>query len=1789
MKIHQFILLFLLPVLLCRAQVFPVSADLQLQTTTFESVSVLGGFGTSSYPVRLRLLLNDLSIPDREVTLRFRFTGEAFSLSTLPFQGSETLLLESGLPFTVPLESMVSYFSFEQLTGIRYDTYVAPLPEGYYEFCVEVVDVLSGKQLSASICERFYHNRREPPLLLSPERGAKVEEVIPQAVYFQWTPRWVGPGAVLYRFSLVELWDNTQDPLAAFLASPPIYETITATPSFLYDLQATPLLPDKRYAWRVSEIPAGMSVPENAVPITESEVFWFDYVTPCAIPGAIRHEVKGKSQANITWEDDSSVLSEYTVRYRKAGEGYQWFYSSTAFNWITLWGLEGETRYEYQVLRRCELSETVFSASHYFTTGSTNLPEDVLECGIAPSAEVINQVALRVLQPGETFRAGDFTIEVHEVKGADGRFSGKGTVRIPYLANIRVGVKFTNVFINQERELVSGVVLTVYDKTWTHMLDVDEVIDVVEDIGDAIAGDDVHTVYIADFEIGEGQIEVHDGKVLVTAPDGSVMTIDHDQGDVILITDGAGNQWQVSPDGEVAKVGTGAPGGGATPANTSGMEYDASGTPVVSALRAGGDAVTFFRKEDTRFALDRADTQWKRSSYPVISDGSGEEYYPVHKAVVSGDKEYFYARLDSEVIADSLVVKTKEGRAIPTTTLEAGRVLRMELSGLHGYREEQVLLCSPDLQGKQGVIATFYLHHLNPLPEIRLILVPGRDGAIPGDLQSLSEKVFAPVGVTLKVEKGAVFSPPRELWDTQNRNGLLDYNGSGILADYPSEFRNYQQAFMSSAYFDDPEACYLFFPGEHVGNTAGVAGFMPVGRQWGYVFHGGSIEAKGSQAEVALHEIGHGILSLEHPEAGSDEGSLMGSGQGIGLSYSDWKSISRDRLRLHWFDDDEDQEIGGRVWFTPDWVPFRVPGTRVISSDHVEGVPDGAIPGFRVNGEYYHATMGEAGFSGYFNAHNEEYKITEETKLERDDKVYLFKQDGGCGYNRYYSATYGAVQQDLPELRLSDDAIYTYEATIPCDTEVSSSDVFLTRICEQGGSYDLPEAALFQLARVLESAHMQRNALAGMYQNPVGEFYHLINFREGQLGESQQALEDKLFLLKALTGINFYVLGYDTSGLGTLNDPEKVAHELLELNPDLKQEKTVLIFAGYNNLHTDSGIVECTVGGMDQTDEGLVTMDHFTPGRYSDLYSLVYGAFSALEKPYVLHRFYLRANGEIIHTTQRSEQHKGIRGLPYLYGVEFYGSPHLDEIDLLQAEMKQLREIEGEMLSLPDQLERFRDIRREWMHEMNALISQATMEEEDAFELDPHGYWMLIESPLGSLREALLEESDYLNAFYATVMGEMAGMEQWKTVFGKHAVLAEDDFYGSAVKKLQDNVFYGAFDAIAMVPHPYTEAAGEIGGMIYAAYRGDLEMAGLYSTALVIPFSGIRQVIRKVHDPSAITRKFAAFAVKEGDGFTVVVKSLDEAGPGELQLTPVMTNRKEVALKIQAQGAAHYKHPDQIMRLLDAPLKVKQLRNLRVVEWSSYPNCYNCERGALEFWTDESKEVVHYVQNKYYIKHDLESGEVLFGNTETGEILAYMRGEENSLQVQKFGYDGVLEKLKKYKGAGGEAVTVDLEASNLRQVTSTPGKCTTIIGKFKVAPDKMGDMEGIILALLGDMKHQMFDGPCTNGFNVLNVCRALADGNPGFWKEFNVPWLMSAIERGDEIYAATDPMDLRMVFKDVEILSDVKIANWNDLNNYLNELEISVLDETLTGFGKEIHTLVENGYNYDFATKKFMK
>lgn len=471
------------------AQSFPVSVSVQTIGPAPTQLSAYADATQPLGPLRATLVLNDLNLASRQVRLQLSFQGGGISFQSVAVPvGAAPLFLDGGIPLTLGAAELAPYFNPDNLRGIAPATYAAPLPEGSYQICFEVFDHLTGKRLSARSCARTFIFQSRPPMLVLPANRSQVEQREPQGIVFQWTPRQLNVSNVEYELSLVELWDTGVDPQAAFLSAPPIFQTTTRATSYLYGPADPLLLPNRTYGWRVRARPANgaddVSLFQNQ---GYSEIYSFVHLAPCEVPPNLRHETKGARQANILWDDPTTEVPEFTVRYREQRQENIWYTNSTSANWTTLWNLKPGTHYEYQLRKYCGPGESGWSPLKEFTTPLETEEEDLYQCGISPGIDIANQNPLPELHVGEQFTAGDFTVTVTLVNGGDGFYSGKGLVRIPYLGNVRLAVRFENIKLNTDRQLILNTVVTEFDPSMRNIVDTGDVVDTVGEVVGAIA------------------------------------------------------------------------------------------------------------------------------------------------------------------------------------------------------------------------------------------------------------------------------------------------------------------------------------------------------------------------------------------------------------------------------------------------------------------------------------------------------------------------------------------------------------------------------------------------------------------------------------------------------------------------------------------------------------------------------------------------------------------------------------------------------------------------------------------------------------------------------------------------------------------------------------------------------------------------------------------------------------------------------------------------------------------------------------------------------------------------------------------------------------------------------------------------------------------------------------------------------------------------------------------------------------------------------------------------------
>ncbi len=474
-----------------RAQVFPV--NITPQVIPPYSLQLSEYTTSASEKLLVNLLLTDITRSNLEIRLKLYIENNAgISIqSTDVVLGTNPIFLDGGIPLRLSNIDLQPYFALQNLTGITPQKYSTSLPEGMYRFCFEANEVISGKQISRKSCAMAYLVLNDPPFLNIPNQGEQVVMRDPQNIIFQWTPRHLNATNVEYEFTLTELWDSKMDPQALFLASQPLYQTNTFATTLLYGPSETGLLPNKSYAWRVrAMVRDGIS--ESSVFKNDgySEVYNFTYSGGCAEPTYILAEAKNTTSEKIYWQGVNHL--KYNVQYRKKDvENAIWFEGNAVNQNITIYNLEPGTTYEFRVGGQCmENGAYTYSQIYEFTTTIASNDAITYNCGITPEIKITNQDRLQELIKEDVFTAGDFPVVVEEIRQSGGTFSGEGYIIVPYLSNLSVKVKFDNIGINTDYQLIEGIVETIYDQDSGGIVTIDDILNNDRGDNDTASNDD---------------------------------------------------------------------------------------------------------------------------------------------------------------------------------------------------------------------------------------------------------------------------------------------------------------------------------------------------------------------------------------------------------------------------------------------------------------------------------------------------------------------------------------------------------------------------------------------------------------------------------------------------------------------------------------------------------------------------------------------------------------------------------------------------------------------------------------------------------------------------------------------------------------------------------------------------------------------------------------------------------------------------------------------------------------------------------------------------------------------------------------------------------------------------------------------------------------------------------------------------------------------------------------------------------------------------------------------------
>ncbi|QPH39441.1 fibronectin type III domain-containing protein [Pedobacter endophyticus] len=488
-----------------QAQIYPVQVTPVLVPPY--SLNTSDYYNGTTERLAIVLTNTDLQKPVLSVRLRMYIEGQNAKLQSKDGVYYPTITLDAGIPQRISLGDLAPYFNVDNLnfSGITRSMYAqnSKLPEGFYSFCFEAIEVYTGQVLSRKSCSMAYITLSDPPLLNIPVKGESIASREVQNIIFQWTPRNLGsPNGAFnteYEFTLKELWDTGIAPEAAFHSTQPLYQ-VTVRPTTLLMGPAEPqLIPGKRYAWRVRAVstsPMGEqldSYRNNGF----SEIYWFTYQSDCRPPLAINSSVTS-GRVTISWTPDptnnGTPAGGYTLQYRERSlSGSKWYSVNTLENRAVLYDLKPGTTYEYRVGSSCVAGNIGIGTdqttySDILTLEISGNPNDTrtVNCGmISPEIAIANRTPIQALNQGDLIMAGSFPVKITRVSPSGGGWEGEGYVTIPMLGQANVKVRFSGIQVNTERQLFAGVIETTYDPNEKQIAAVKEIYD---DLKGLVAG-----------------------------------------------------------------------------------------------------------------------------------------------------------------------------------------------------------------------------------------------------------------------------------------------------------------------------------------------------------------------------------------------------------------------------------------------------------------------------------------------------------------------------------------------------------------------------------------------------------------------------------------------------------------------------------------------------------------------------------------------------------------------------------------------------------------------------------------------------------------------------------------------------------------------------------------------------------------------------------------------------------------------------------------------------------------------------------------------------------------------------------------------------------------------------------------------------------------------------------------------------------------------------------------------------------------------------------------------------
>jgi TANFOR domain-containing protein len=936
---------------------FPVQVNTQLRPPYTLQLSEYYASGREKLVV---ILTNrDLNKPILNVRLRMIIESQTVQLRTKAYADLPVIALDAGVPVRLSLSDLAPYFNPENMdfSGITRQQYMqqARLPEGFYQFCFEAIEVSSGQVASGKGCAMAWISLSDPPLLNVPRKGEAIAYKEPQNIIFQWTPRHLNsPNSAFqteYDFQLVELWDTSLAPEIVFQSAAPLYETTTRTTTLLYGPSQPLLIVGKRYGWRVrARARSGIEDVDVFRNQGYSEIYWFTYQDTCPPPAGIAATPGTFGNLEFNWAADRNHRS-YVVTYREKGkDDATWFDQKTEQAMALVYDMQPGLVYEYRVGAFCNTDQPTFSEIKTVEVPARN-SETFVNCSIVPDPDISNKEPIQNLKVGDIFRAGDFPVKIQEVSGT-GTYTGKGYVTVPFLGKAKVSVTFSGIQVNTGYQLIAGEVVTKYGGKGEGIKDIDETLDQFRGYeglvsrlkGLTITMDSAALSSLTDKVVKEAKEELpselsNEIRQDVTQLKESKQAYDKANAAYAAATSPEEKEAAKKKRDEAEKT-----------FKKIQEKFEGKSPDAIDSVAY---TIDFAQADNAVYGFDRLRYRpYHESNYDAKQKGR-QLYYSPWKAVATGsfDLVKAYSTQQGSPLPQDLVFRSTTG------ALQAQRGANPQEVNVrvHGYgtgdkNEVTAYIRKTGVDGKEVLTEAGSLNVISYSKVIRkLVLVPVNATTLdvsPQEIQSQLNAIYGKAVVQWQVQKDQPFASAYDVDD----NGLDD-GDSEFLSNYTAEMETLISEYEQKKALEE-DTYYLFLVSGSESKTK--LGYMPRKKTAGFIYM--DLARGGSLIKTIAHELGHGAFRLEHTyktyaslATGTTDNLMDTRPDGIALHKYQWDLIHDPALVIPILENDEDNELLAQVvqCLTGASLDFSMYYTAIwITMQFDDAIPESNKPAF---------------------------------------------------------------------------------------------------------------------------------------------------------------------------------------------------------------------------------------------------------------------------------------------------------------------------------------------------------------------------------------------------------------------------------------------------------------------------------------------------------------------------------------------------------------------------------------------------------------------------------------------------------------------------------------------------------------------------------------------------------------------------------------------------------------------------------------------------------------------------